>query len=293
MNLNQLHYFSKLAEVEHYTKAAEELNISQPSLSHAIRELEKELGTKLFEKQGRGVVLTKYGRLFREYADESLKILDTGIRKVRSLTGQTEGVVELAYIYTLGSEFVPQLVSDFIRTHEELKVQFRFTVGNTSEVIQGIKDERFDIGFCSMTERESDISFTPVGTENLVVVVPKGHPLSDKGAVDLEQAAAYPQIFFTQNSGLRPVVDRMFEQIKVRPRIAYEIEEDGSMAGLVAQNFGIAVMPEIPVLSQLPVDILPIRNQHEMRYVYMARAVDKYQPPVVQKLAEYVKRRRL
>lgn len=293
MNLNQLHYFSKLAEVEHYTKAAEELNISQPSLSHAIRELEKELGTKLFEKQGRGVVLTKYGRLFREYADESLKILDTGIRKVRSLTGQTEGVVELAYIYTLGSEFVPQLVSDFIRTHEELKVQFRFTVGNTSEVIQGIKDERFDIGFCSMTERESDISFTPVGTENLVVVVPKGHPLSDKEAVDLEQAAAYPQIFFTQNSGLRPVVDRMFEQIKVRPRIAYEIEEDGSMAGLVAQNFGIAVMPEIPVLSQLPVDILPIRNQHEMRYVYMARAVDKYQPPVVQKFAEYVKRRRL
>ena len=293
MNLNQLHYFSKLAEVEHYTKAAEELNISQPSLSHAIRDLEKELGTKLFEKQGRGVVLTKYGRLFREYADESLKILDTGIRKVRSLTGQTEGVVELAYIYTLGSEFVPQLVSDFIRTHEELKVQFRFTVGNTSEVIQGIKDERFDIGFCSMTERESDISFTPVGTENLVVVVPKGHPLSDEEAVDLEQAAAYPQIFFTQNSGLRPVVDRMFEQIKVRPRIAYEIEEDGSMAGLVAQNFGIAVMPEIPVLSQLPVDILPIRNQHEMRYVYMARAVDKYQPPVVQKFAEYVKRRRL
>ena len=293
MNLNQLHYFSKLAEVEHYTKAAEELNISQPSLSHAIRELEKELGTKLFEKQGRGVVLTKYGRLFREYADESLKILDTGIRKVRSLTGQTEGVVELAYIYTLGSEFVPQLVSDFIRTHEELKVQFRFTVGNTSEVIQGIKDERFDIGFCSMTERESDISFTPVGTENLVVVVPKGHPLSDEEAVDLEQAAAYPQIFFTQNSGLRPVVDRMFEQIRVKPKIAYEIEEDGSMAGLVAQNFGIAVMPEIPVLSQLPVDILPIRNQHEMRYVYMARAVDKYQPPVVQKFAEYVKRRRL
>ncbi len=293
MNLNQLHYFSKLAEVEHYTKASDELNISQPSLSHAIRELEKELGTKLFEKQGRGVVLTKYGRLFREYADESLKILDTGVRKVRSLTGQTEGVIELAYIYTLGSEFVPRLVSDFIRTHEELKVQFRFTVGNTSEVIQGIKEERFDIGFCSMTDRESNISFTPVGTENLVVVVPKGHPLSDEEAVDLEQAASYPQIFYTQNSGLRPVVDRMFEQIKMTPRIAYEIEEDGSMAGLVAQNFGIAVMPEIPVLSQLPVDILPIRNQHEMRYVYMARAADKYQPPLVQRFAGYVKRHRM
>lgn len=293
MNLNQLHYFSKLAEVEHYTKASEELNISQPSLSHAIRELEKELGTKLFEKQGRGVTLTKYGRLFQEYADEALKILDTGVRKVRSLNGQTEGIVELAYIYTLGSEFVPRLVSDFIRAHEELKVQFRFTVGNTSEIIQGIKEGHFDIGFCSMTEREQEIQFTPVGTENLVVVVPKGHPLSNETAVDLEQAAAYPQIFYTPNSGLRPVVDRMFGQIKIHPQIAYEIEEDGSMAGLVAQNFGIAVMPEIPVLSQLPVDILPIRNQHEKRYVYMARTSEKYQPPIVQKFAEYVKRRGL
>ena len=220
MNLNQLHYFSKLADAEHYTKAAEELGISQPSLSHAISSLEQELGTKLFEKQGRNVVLTKYGNLFREYVDESLKTLDAGIKKVRTLTGQTEGLIELGYIYTLGSEFVPGLVSDFIRTHEELKVNFSFTVGNTSEVILGIKEEKFDIGFCSMAERESGISFTPVGIENLVVVVPKGHPLSYENAVDLEQAAVYPQIFYTRNSGLRPVVDRMFEQIKVKPKIA-------------------------------------------------------------------------
>ena len=293
MNLNQLHYFSRLAEVEHYTKAAEELDISQPTLSHAIGSLEKELGTKLFEKQGRNVTLTKYGSIFREYVDESLHTLDAGVKKVRALTGQTEGLIELGYIYTLGSEFVPSLVSDFIRTHEELKVRFHFTVGNTSEIIQGLKDERFDIGFCSMAERENGILFTPVGTENLVVVVPKGHPLSYEKAVDLEQAAAYPQIFYTENSGLRPVVDRMFSQIKVIPQIAYEIEEDGCMAGLVAQNFGIAVMPEIPVLQQLNVDIVPIRNQHEKRYVYMARGKDTYQPPLVRRFAEYVKNRGL
>lgn len=291
MNLNQLHYFSKLAEVEHYTKAAEELDISQPTLSHAIGSLEKELGTKLLEKKGRNVTLTKYGSIFREYVDESLHTLDAGVKKVRALTGQTEGLIELGYIYTLGSEFVPSLVSDFIRTHEELKVRFHFTVGNTSEIIQGLKDERFDIGFCSMAECESGILFTPVGTENLVVVVPKGHPLSYEKAVDLEQAAAYPQIFYTENSGLRPVVDRMFSQIKVIPQIAYEIEEDGCMAGLVAQNFGIAVMPEIPVLRQLNVDIVPIRNQHEKRYVYMARGKDTYQPPLARRFAEYVKNR--
>lgn len=154
MNLNQLYYFSRLAQIEHYTKAAEQLNLSQPSLSHAIRSLEKELGTRLFEKQGRGVTLTKYGKLFCGYVDEALETLEQGVKKVKSLTGETEGVIEVAYIYTLGSEFVPRLVSDFIRTYEELNVKFHFTVGNTSEIVEGLKNEKFDLGFCSMTENE-------------------------------------------------------------------------------------------------------------------------------------------
>ena len=72
MNLNQLHYFVTLAYMEHYTKAAKQLSITQPSLSHAIGMLEQELGTYLFEKQGRNVVLTKYGKVFLKYAAESL-----------------------------------------------------------------------------------------------------------------------------------------------------------------------------------------------------------------------------
>lgn len=81
MNLNQLYYFATLAQVEHYTKAAEMLSITQPSLSHAISMLEQELGTTLFEKRGRNVALTKYGKVFREYVQESLSILDSGVKR--------------------------------------------------------------------------------------------------------------------------------------------------------------------------------------------------------------------
>lgn len=292
MNLNQIRYFCRLAEEEHYTKAAGKLNISQPTLSHAVACLEEELGAPLFVKQGRGVVLTKYGKLFRDYAEESLRILDTGVRKVQSLTGQTEGVIELAYIYTLGTSFVPQIVRDFIRANEELNVQFHFTVGNTSEIIQGLKEERFDVGFCSMPEQEEEIEFTAVGTENLVAVVPKGHPLSVRTSVDLEQTAAYPQIFYTKSSGLRPMIERLFRQAKIHPQIVCEIEEDGAMAGLIAQGFGIAVMPEIPILNQLEVDVLQLKNLEQKRYVYMARPKGKYQPPVAEHFSRYVKRSR-
>lgn len=291
MNLSQLKYFVTLARLEHYTKAAEELEITQPSLSHAMSLLEQELGTKLFQKQGRNVGLTKYGKFFLEYARESLRILELGIEKTQEMTGQTRGVIDLAFIYTLGSEFVPEMVGDFLRLHEELDVQFKFTVGNTVELIQGLKEEKYDVAFCSMIEKESGIEFVPVGIEKLVVVVPKGHPLSGKGQVDLEEAAAYPQVYYTKESGLRPTIDRLFEMVRIRPKIAYEIEEDGAMAGLVAQNFGIAIMPDIPILRNLNVEVLELRSPQLKRQIYMATSKENYQTPMVKKFVEYVRKK--
>ena len=99
MNLNQLQYFVTLAHIEHYTRAAEKLTITQPSLSHAISSLEQELGTRLFERQGRNVVLTKYGRMFMQYAEEALAILDTGVRKTKAMTSLSgEGLISVIFI---------------------------------------------------------------------------------------------------------------------------------------------------------------------------------------------------
>lgn len=79
MNLQQLYYFRKLAEVQHYTKAAKALYITQPSLSDSIASLEHELSVSLFQKKGRGVQLTKYGQEFYEYVNQALGILEHGI----------------------------------------------------------------------------------------------------------------------------------------------------------------------------------------------------------------------
>ena len=290
MNLSQLQYFVTLAHLEHYTKAAKELKITQPTLSHAISALEEEMGTNLFEKRGRNVVLTKYGQFFLEYVEDSLQVLDMGIKKIKMLTGQVTGRIDIGYIYTLGNGFVPQLVGDFIRSHEELKVKFNFTVGNTFRNIQGLKDGQFDIAFCSRVKDEEDIEFIPVGKENLVLVVPKGHPLDREEVVSLSEVVKYPQIFFTKNSGLRPTIDRMFKRENLVPKVICEIEEDNFMASVVAQDFGIAIMPEIPTLKQLPVQVVKLRNPGPPRYIYLARMKDRCQAPVVNKFVEFVKK---
>lgn len=288
MNLNQLNYFVMLAHMEHYTKAAEKLAITQPSLSHAISMLEAELQTPLFEKRGRNVALTKYGRIFLEYVEEALKTLESGVKKTRALTGETSGVVELAYIFTLGTEFVPEIVSSFMKEHEGWDIRFQFTVGNTTDIIQGLKDEKYEIAFCSRKEKEPNIEFLPVGKEKLVVVVPKGHPLSKKDAVNLEDTLGYSYVYFTKNSGLRPTIDQLFEKIGGKPKIAYEIMEDGCMAGLVAQNFGIAIMPDVPILKNLNVDVIDIASPSYERSIYMARPKNRYMTPIAREFMHYV-----
>ena len=125
MNLNQLHYFSKLADAEHYTKAAELLSITQPSLSHAISSLENELGVKLFEKEGRNVVLTKCGRAFLEDVEQSLSILDSSVNKLQ-MTGSGEGQIDIAVLRTLSTQLVPGLVRNYIKEHPKQNIDFRF-----------------------------------------------------------------------------------------------------------------------------------------------------------------------
>lgn len=288
MNLNHLQYFVKLAHLEHYTKAARDLSITQPSLSHAISCLEEELGTRLFEKQGRNVVLTKYGKIFLKYVEKSLEYLQEGVDKTKALTCSTSGVIDLGYIYTLEAEFVPAMVRKFLKENEDKNFGFTFSSSNTSSIIEGLKSERFDIGFCSKVEDKSDVEFIKIKEEELVVVVPKNHELSKYEEIDLEKTVDYKHIAFTKSSGLRPVIDDLFKQIDKEQDIAYEVEKDESMAGLVAENFGIAVMPNIPFLKYFNVDVIKLKSPIYSRNIYMAKLKNKYLSPAVDEFSKFV-----
>ena len=108
MNLPQLYYFRKLAEVQHYTEAAKALYITQPSLSDSIASLEKELGVSLFQKKGRNIQLTKYGEEFYQYVSESLSILEHGISLIKEKSGHISGTIDIGCILTLLGDFLPE-----------------------------------------------------------------------------------------------------------------------------------------------------------------------------------------
>lgn len=112
MNLDHLRYFQAIAYYEHYGRAAEALHVSQPNLSYAVTQLENELGVPLFEKQGRGVRLTRYGRRFLQSVTQSLQILDAETRDLQEL-GCGGGLVLLGGIRKLAAQMVPELMQQF------------------------------------------------------------------------------------------------------------------------------------------------------------------------------------
>lgn len=287
MNLNYLKYFRVLAKLEHYTQAAEELSITQPSLSHAMSELEKSLGTYLFEKQGRNIKLTKYGKIYFEYVDRALSELENGEKKLRELTNISTGTIELGYIYTLGPSFVPSLIRSFTGVEENKNIKFSFGQGTTNTLIEGLKNEKFDMVFCSHVENESDIEFIPISKEELVLIVSNEHPLAKNDNIDLREVDSYPFIGFSEKSGIRSLINSLFKKVDITPNIICEVEEDNAVAGLVEINYGVAVIPRISSLKYYNVKALPIINPIHERFIYLAVLKNKYLTPSVNLFKKY------
>ena len=111
------------------------------------------------------------------------------------------------------------MVRNFLDAYPDYHIDFHFTVGTTGDILAGLKEDKYDIVFSSYQEGEPDIEFRKIGNQKLVVAVPKDHPLAIHGSVDLRDTIAYPQIYFEKGSGLRPVIDQMFEEINQFPRL--------------------------------------------------------------------------
>ncbi len=289
MNLNQLYYFKTIAKLQHFRLASQELNISQPSLSYSMSSLEDELGTCLFEKQGRNVILTKYGKVFLEYVEKSLSILELGQEKVKRLTSSTNGNIDIAYVFPLAPSYIPKTARNFLDIKDNSKISFTFRQGVTSEIINGLKSSKYDLGFCSYVENEPDILFEPILKQELIVIAHPDHPLSKLDSIELKEIEPYPIIAYDRGSGLGKLISNIFKDIGLNPNIAFEGEDENAVSGLVAENFGIAVVAKNSQLSSVNVKQITISNPIYNRYIYLAYVKDRYLTPATIKFIDYVK----
>lgn len=290
MNLYHLRYFVELAHTGHYTKAAEILCISQPSLSHAVKQLEAELGVPLFEKNGRNTTLTCFGTQFLECVENVLKTLDTEVEALRQ-SARGAGTIRLGFLRILGVHWIPSMAESFLKEQCQEDIHFTFHSGATEELLRGLKARQYDLVFCSYPTDDTGLLCIPVVRQKLVLIVPGNHPLAEEESVRLEETLEYPFIYFAKSSGLRNDIDNLFKEIGKHPKMVFETEEDQVIAGLTSRNFGIAIVPEMEILQDLEVKKIQIKNLNAERIIYMISNNQVYVPPVVDNFQKFVIKR--
>lgn len=278
MNLMQLYYFRALAKTEHYTHAAEELDISQSALSQSISSLENELQTYLFEKKGRNIVLTKNGRLFFKYVDSALNELDKGKKELKKINTLEDGKISLGFISGVG-HFVPGLISDFLKKPSHVNISFTCAEGTTDVLIRKLKDEYYDMIMCSKNEDEQNIDFVPIIEGQLVVLVPEAHPLVHKKKLYLNEISTLPFIIHTSDCGMRTLTDELFARLGVKPKIVMEAQEDMLIAELVESNHGIALITDMPEIKKFRIKIIPLADPDAHRFIYLASLKNHHLSP--------------
>lgn len=233
MNLSHLTYFKKLAEVKHYTKAAAELYIAQPTLSVAISSLEKELGIPLFERKNNQILLTPCGKQFYHYVCIALQNIEKGITAVHEYAGMINGQINLGTLYAMQGKYWSEAIRTF---HEEYgaPIQINITQGFTPTLTRDLKADKLDVVFAGQTEPDPDLISVPCWAQELAVAVNKAHPLASKKEISLDELEGYHILTYKKSS---IVAEELMEVLGSRKYdIEFAYNDEITLSSLVTSN---------------------------------------------------------
>src|SRR5918911_4916727 len=187
MEMHQLAYFESVSRHLHFTRAAEELNVAQPSVSQQIRKLEAELGTPLFHRMKRRVALTEAGQTFLPHARAVLKRLDEARAEVQELTGLRRGSLAVGAPPSVGTHLLPRALAAFSRRHPGIALSFR--EAGSRPLVTLLEQGELDLAVVIQPLRHPVLETTPLLEEPLLLAVPRGHRLAARQQVRLAELA--------------------------------------------------------------------------------------------------------
>ncbi|MEK8126713.1 LysR family transcriptional regulator [Paenibacillus filicis] len=238
MDFLQLRYFQRLAQLEHMTKAANELHVSQPSLSQSLARLEDELGFPLFARNGRVIRLNDSGKAFLVRVDRLFAELEAGKREAAQLAGVDRASVSFGAIHL---ESVPGLLGAYMADHPHTSFSLHYGCNRT--MVPALQRGELDLFISSPLVEKEGLITVPLYEERLVLYVPHGHRLANQRKVALREAASEAFIGLQEGSGLREASDDFCGRAGFAPHLSLEIADPTRLAELVDAGIGVALIP--------------------------------------------------
>ena len=243
LELRHLKYFLAVAEDLHFRKAAERLYISQPGLSRQIRQMEEDLGIKLFERHNRKVRLTKAGEYLQKELTRNLNNLDRIISYAKLINDGMNGELRLGYVGSAMQKIIPELLLRFSQKYPN--VTFSLNEMENNQQIHSLLNEEIDIGFVRVERVPRGLEIHPLFEDTFSLVLPEDHHIEKSSYQNLAQLKDEPFILFdaSYSESYYEKVMQIFDGFGFTPIVSHYTVNAASIFRLVENGFGVSIIP--------------------------------------------------
>jgi LysR family cyn operon transcriptional activator len=286
MELRHLRYFAALAEQLSFTVAAQKVHVTQSTLSHQIRQLEEELGCRLFEREGRRVTMTDAGELFLERVRNALREVDEGVSTVRYAAEEMTGVVRIGATHTFNLHIIPRCVSLFLDRHPSVRVDVLEMTGDG--IAQALLRGDLDIGVTYKPNDALPLRFEPLYTEEMMLAVGLRHPFAKRRFVRVSELHLQRMVLLPRSFSTRVLLDESFRMANAAPVVVAEMNAIAPMIELVRET-DIATIVSTHALRREDVKLIPLESPTPVRSPGLLWRRDEARTPAARSFASIVR----
>jgi LysR family cyn operon transcriptional activator len=263
MELRHLRYFAALAEQLNFTRAAETVHVTQSTLSHQIKQLETEIGHRLFDRIGKRIVITEAGEQLLGRVKHALSEIDDGLREVRGSAQQLSGNLRIGVTHTFNVSLLPTCIDLFFRKHPSVRVTVQEQ--NAESVGRGVEAQDFDIGIAYRPDGAAAISFEPLCNDEMALVVSPNHHLAGRKRIRMVELHRQNLVLSTRDTTTRELLDGWFRSVGAEPIVVVEMNPIAPALALVRRIDIGAIISRQALIDVRDLHIIPIENPTPMR----------------------------
>jgi len=293
MDLRRLEIFVKVAELGSFSRAAEALYLTQPTVSEHIRGLEDELGIQLLDRLGRGTIATRAGLLYLGYAQRLLALSREARQAIDQFQGRMSGQLVVGGSTIPGEYLLPALIGQFREKYPEISVSL--LIGSSRQVTEWVEDGKVETAVVGARPATRQLEARELTADELVVIVPAGHPWSARVTVTRAELEAEPMILRERGSGSRDALERALADVGLELSALRIVGEFGSTQAVkqaVRAGVGISLMSRRAVLDECQagfVSCVTVEGFTVSRSFYLVVHRDRSRSPLALAFLEFLK----
>jgi DNA-binding transcriptional LysR family regulator len=292
MDLRRLEVFVKVAELRSFSRAAEALFLTQPTVSEHVRALEEDLGVQLLDRLGRGAVPTRAGELLLEYAHRVLVLMREARQAIDQFQGRLIGELEVGGSTIPGEYILPALIGQFKAKYPEVSIRLR--VGASQQVSEWVQEGRVEIGMVGARPDSRVLVARELLADRLVIIVPPDHPWSSRQSVTLADVRTEPLVLRERGSGTRQALERALAEAGTdlsALRVAGEMGSAQAVKQAVRAGLGVSLVSRLAVEDECRARLLvclAVRDLGVSRSFHLVTHRDRSRSPLAQAFLEFV-----